>query len=169
MVSTNDFAVSLEEMKNFLTLQFSGITAIKNTARVILGTTSVIIAMIGTLQIFRPVPDDVIRVYLLLIILVIILYLILIILCVLVLSPLDLHGPIDPSWDTLKKYIIGQHGEELVKIQISAYLNAISLNDKILNKRKNQMLIASIILPIIVIFLIILGSLPLYKEIISNF
>jgi hypothetical protein len=156
------YQVAISEMQKYLDGQYQSVSAVKNVVEQILGAASLIIAIIGALQLFNArIQPQYQAIYNGLIVVTVILYIVLIASSIWVLSPTEVKGPISADWDELYKGYVGHENEiDILKQQLSNYLNAIKLNDPIIIKRSRRTWIPAILLPVIVILVFSLSLLP---------
>ena len=152
----------IAEMKYLLDQQYQGVEATKSTAQHVLGAASLIIALIGALQLLNVQIDPKwSTTYNCLVILSIVLYVALITCCILVIKPAQVFTPTSADWDELYYKFVGHQDDvDVLKQQLANYINVIGLNEKIVTYRRRLATIASILLPIIVIILFALSAIP---------
>jgi hypothetical protein len=156
-----DIRVCCEEMRTTLYRQLDGIGNIKATTRTIFQAASLVIALIGALQLFtgKVVPEYQLASQIIIFI-VFGLYIGLIFLCLSALFPITSFGPIEPKWEVLHEHFIVKSEREIYEMQLSAYLNAINLNKKNVHEVKSKTIWAGRILGAIVLILLLLSLMP---------
>jgi hypothetical protein len=156
-----DIQVSIEEMSELLDKQFDSMEAIKTTARTIFGSASLVTSILGAFKLTTIIiVEDYAKYFNIGIVISMVLYVILIVCCIFILLPINMKLPIEANWKVLRDAFVGKEERDILKMQLSAYLNAISHNDKLINSKKKLATIASVILPLIVITLLIVSVLP---------
>ena len=145
----------LHEAENKLERQSESIESLKSHARTIFGASSIVIPLLGTLLIFSDIAINVKSYYIAIVAMMITLYVVLVILSLIILSPSRFSGPIQIDHPTLKEVFLGKNELEIIKIRLSAYLNAIELNEGNIILKQKMTTIISIIFAIIVILLLI--------------
>lgn len=153
--------VSIEEMQRSLKSQFEGIDAIKSTARTVFGASSLIVSLLAALQLAIPrIIPNLLAAYQIGVVLALILYAFQVTICIYVLLPISVSGPVQADWDVLYNAFSGDSKVEVMRMRLSAYLNAIELNEPKIQELKKITTVASVILPIIVVILLILSLFP---------
>ena len=131
------YEISVSEMKYRLEEVYKGIDEIKNTFRNIFGAASIIVALIGALQVFS--TDVVLEYesqYCLLISITIVLYALLIAGCIWMISPAIVAGPTPSDWDELKEGFIDRESKSKIYEQlIKNYIQAIDKSEPEVMKR----------------------------------
>jgi hypothetical protein len=152
----------IAEMKYLLEQQYQGIEATKSTAQHILSAASLIIALIGALQLLNvQVDPEWATAYNYLVVISIGSYVALIICCVIVIRPAQVYVPTSANWGELYSKFVGHRDDlDVLKQQLANYLNVINLNEQIVITRRRLATIASVLLPIIVIILFTLSAIP---------
>ena len=154
--------MSLEEMKHYHEEVFNGLAEIKKTTRSIFSAASIIIALLGVLQIFtvKVIPEYQAK-YNSLIVASMILYGLLITGSVILLFPVKMKGAFPADVKTLKDRLIDVDDELTVYRQlIIDYVDAIHQNEPKVKKRYWLSLVVGILLPIIVALLLYMSTLP---------
>lgn len=153
--------LAVEEMKATLDRQFEGIQSIKNTSRIVFGTSSLIISLMSTFQIVYPIiPSEYTSFFNLGVVTSLIGYVVMITCCLYVLLPKRIFEPIKPNWETLIALFVDQSEQDIYRNKLSAYLNAIELNEPIIARHRILTMISSAILVLIVIVLLSLTLIP---------
>lgn len=163
--------ISIEEMRYRLKSQYEGVDAIKATARTVFGASSLIVSLLAALQLSNVRVDPTFSAaYSIGVVLAMALYAFQITLCISVLLPVSLNGPVKEDWDILYESFTGWNellqdftGKseiEILRKRLSAYLNAIELNEPIISDSRRTATWASYILPVIVIILLLLSLIP---------
>lgn len=155
------YQVALEEMKLALQHNLASFDAVKNMARALFGSASLIIGLLGTLQIIVAKVEPAYRAsYNILIVLTMLAYVVLILCCLLVLTPNNIYLPIAPEWDELWNQFISETDENIQKTRLSSYINAIQLNRPILARLRKITSLATLMLPSIILLVLIISILP---------
>jgi hypothetical protein len=153
--------ISIASMEKSLREQIEGIDSMKSTARTLLGATSLIVSLLGTLQLINAsVVEKHILTFNSLLFLSMLIYGVQFILCVLLLYPKDYYSPIEANWDILYKGYIKKEKADILRQQLSNTLNAIKNNKGILRTMEIQSRWASILLPAVVTLLLSLSFIP---------
>ncbi len=154
--------IILSEMKRRLQGVFTGVDETKKTFRSILSAASLIVALLGALQIYSSqVAPGYEFYYYFLLGSALFLYLLLIAGCIWMLKPLDVVGPIPEDWDLLYENIASQKEDiEIYKQLVSNYIGAIDDSNAIIEKRYRWSNWFLYLLPIIVLLLLVIGFLP---------
>lgn len=155
------YQVAIEEMKLTLQNNLASFEAVKNMARTIFGAASLVLGLLGTLQIISAEVMPAYRAwYNVLIVLVLLAYLGLIACCLYVLTPINIYLPIRADWPELWENFISETEENIYKTRLSGYLNAIQLNRPIIARLRNVTTGATLLLPIILILILCISLLP---------
>lgn len=151
------YKTAIDEMKAFLNVLDQSLQASKNTARQVLGSASLVIALFGTLQMFIEPPQWA-SCYWLLLATIGLMYILLILSCCYVISPARTYTPIKADWNEIYYSFIQVEDERsLLRKQLSSYLNVIDLNRHEINQRAIVSVVSVILLAIVIIALISLG------------
>jgi hypothetical protein len=127
--------VAADEMKKIFGYQLDEVTAYKDTMKSYFGAASLVVTILASLQIlFGTVAPAWAGLHQFLVILAIAFYIALTLLSIFIFIPTTLQAPIDSDWDVLQETYFQKNEEEVLRLLISSYLNAIDLNDKILVK-----------------------------------
>lgn len=155
--------VSIKLMERSLAMQHESIDSIKSTSRTILATSSVVVALLGALQLINVKPDDTFSwLYWILIGLAILAYLVVVTYSSWVISPLKLSGPVPEDWDILYATFVDKNNIIILRTLLMVYLNAIEENKPILKRVVRQTRVASVSLVIAVLILVGLSLIPRY-------
>jgi len=158
MAETNGYETSIEEARSQLNRQFESVDALREIARTLLSSASLVFAFLGVFQlVFTPSKPPYTVWHGFVLSAIVALYVSLVVICVVVVSPAGMNGPIEPTWETLYSAFVSRSGVELLRMQLSAYLNAIALNDKTISRRQRLTVIAGALLPAISVLLAVLG------------
>ena len=153
--------IPLEVMKMDLENQAGSFDTIKATVRSVLSAASLIISLVGALQIVTArVAPAWLWLYWSGVILAAMLYVTLIVVCSMALMPARTWLPIRPEWDNLTTTFKDKNEEEILLKYLSSILNAIDKNSPVLQRFVRLQKVALILLPIIVIILLSLALLP---------
>lgn len=156
------YEISVSEMKYRLEEVYKGIDEIKNTFRNVFGASSIIVALIGALQIFSSdVAPEYKALNCLLIALTIVSYGLLIAGCIWMISPIKVSGPTPSKWDALKEgFIDRDENSKIYEQLIKNYIRAIDKSEPEVMKRYKWGKFVLPLLPIIVVLLFIISLLP---------
>jgi hypothetical protein len=156
-----DLRVSLAEVERYFELQVSSVTSYKETIKYIFGFASLIITVLGSLQLITgKVSAAWLMTYQVLLGAAFFLYILLLLLSIFYLVPTTLKSPIDPTWDELEKSFFYKEEKELLVQQICNTLNVITLNKKEIARLSFRTRIAVWLVVIIILLLAILILLP---------
>lgn len=149
------YRIAVEEMKFRMEQQFQALDIVKTTARQILSSASLILALAGVLQVINGSVADQNRFWFNLVLgLGGIAYLVLIVLCITCLRVVYIDLPIAADWDVIyESYIQLTDEVELLRMQLSSYLNVIALNTPVVKRKSRLVNLASWFLPITVLLL----------------
>lgn len=151
----------LAEMQRMFHSQLDGITSIKTTIRAVFGSASLIVSLIGALQLFTaPVPIEWLPFYRGTLALIAVLYVVLILVCVAGMWPVAINPPLNALWDELTTVFKGKDDQEMITMYLSAVLQAIEFNAPIVKRFYKLQVIALILLPILVVLILSLAWLP---------
>lgn len=161
MSNPDGLKVCVDEMNRNLKLQYEGVDVLKATARSILSAASLVSGLMGVLQLARPVVKaDFLELYNLGIVVAVVLYVALIIVCVISITGITMFAPVAADWRTLKTTFAVKTGDDLLDLQISALLNAITTNEPIIKRQRNLVIAACVLLPAIIVVLFALSLVP---------
>lgn len=153
--------ISIEEMQRSLNAQYVGIDAIKSTVRTVFGASSLIVALMAALQLSNvSVEQRFLNLYHLGIGAAMILYVALILLCIYVLLPILTSGPVEENWNVLYDSFTGKSKIDIQRTHLAAYLNAIERNEPTLKILRMLSIVATSLLPVIVVILLLLNLIP---------
>lgn len=156
-----DLQVSIEEMRGVLKQQWDGMDAIKATARSVLSAASLIVALLGALQVLNARVDPAYQdLYHAGILVALGLYVLLVAGCSTALLPVTMKGPVMASWEVLQQAFSGKEEREILKMRLSGLLNAIALNTGPLRRMRALTTLALLLLPLEVVLLMLLGLIP---------
>jgi hypothetical protein len=159
--NTNYLDIPLEVMKKDLENQVGSFDTIKATVRSVLSAASLIISLVGALQLVTVhVAPAWLWLYWSGVILAAVLYVTLIVVCIIALMPVRPWLPIKPEWDNLTTTFKGMNEEEINLKYLSSILNAIEKNTPVIEKFVCLQRVALILLPVIVIVLLSLALIP---------
>lgn len=152
----------LSEMKRRLEGVYNGVDETKKTFRSIFSAASLIVALLGALQIFSSQVASGYEIYYYILLgSSLLLYLVLIAGCIWMLKPIDVKAPVPEDWDILyKKYASHKEDIEIYKQLVSNYIGAIDESNVLIHKRYRWKNIFLVLLPIIVALLLGIGFLP---------
>jgi len=147
---------AFEEMQAAWKRQYETLDILKETAKTMLGYTSVFLGLIGVLQIsgFFALPSIT---YKALGAVCAAAYIVLVCLCLGVMSPAGMFGPILAEWNTLALYMFNKENNELLNRRIYDYVEAIEMNNQVLKKKALQVKWAGVLFPLIIVLLFLMG------------
>ena len=146
--------------------QGESVDALKTHARTIFSASSIIISLIGTLQIFSEIQNDYKLLFIFLIGLLAFCYLILLVFSLIILSPFQAYGPIHIDKDTLFESFQDKKERDVILKQLSAYINAIALNEPKIVLRQQMTTALSILFAVIVLLILLIAVFP-YLDVIK--
>lgn len=156
------YEIIASEMDKRLESIYTGIDETKKTFRSLFSAASLIVALLGALQIFssKVAPGYEIYYYVLVGVS-LALYILLIGGCIWMLAPIMVHGTTPENWDMLyDKFASLEDDRDVLKQLISNYISSINKNEIIVQKRYQRGKYFLYILPIIVVLLFVIGFLP---------
>jgi hypothetical protein len=153
--------IPLEEIKRDLENQRGSFDTIKANVRSVLSSASLIISLVGALQLATARIDPAwIWLYWGGLILAAALYVVLLVVCCMALMPVRVYAPIAAEWNYLTTAYKDISEKDSRLKQMSSTLNVIDKNAPLLNKLARLQIAALILLPIIVIVILSLGLIP---------
>ena len=154
--------IVLSEMKRRLEGVYKGVDETKKTFRSIFSAASLIVALLGALQIYSSQVASGYEIYFYILLgLSLLLYIILIAGCIWMLKPIDVKAAVPEDWDILyEKYASQKEDIEIYKQLVSNYIEAIDSSNAIVHKRYRWGRLILPLLPIIVGLLLGIGFLP---------
>lgn len=154
--------VALDEMRKTFDLQLGSFDTIKATVRALLGSASLIVGLVSTLQIFSPATFAPMWLpwYQIGLGAAGVFYVILIVFCSMALWPAVPVLPVAAEWDELVTTYKGLSENERLAKQLSAILNAMDLNRPKVQHYAFCSRAASFLLPVIVTILLLLALIP---------
>jgi hypothetical protein len=155
MTDNYDMKVILDVTNHGMEAQAVGIKSLKETASVIFGASSLLVALMGISLVPESsiLPDDLIL-YRTMVVGVMVLFPLLIFLCLWVQTPAMFHGPIVMDWDILVRAFDGKEDRAILEQQIWNNLVAHSKNKKILMRRRWLTIIAGFIMILMVLLIV---------------
>ncbi len=153
--------LAISDMQESLRNQSLSISAFKATTRHLLSAASLIVALIGALQLYKvQISDDWIWLYTGVLFLIAGLYIALVMLCVWAQAPIVVMGPIREEWELFREFYMGKSEIDILRVRLSGYLHAFDLNKEPIAFRVKLTKAASVILPVIVVILLLLSLVP---------
>jgi len=153
--------IPLLELQRSHDAQLAGIDSIKTTVRAVFSSASLIVSLIGALQLFTvKIAREWIFVYQGVLVTIALLYLALIIICIAGMWPVRIFPVLPPRWDTLTTTFQNMNDEEMTTMHLSAVLQAIDKNGPIVNRFYRLEVAALFILPVLVLLVLFLAWLP---------
>ena len=152
---------SLEEMKRDLDAQKASFDTIKATMRTILSASSLIVSLVGALQLLTArIAPGWTWLYILGVSVVAILYITLIVLCAMTLWPVSVWSPLSSKWDDLTTTFQGMNEKDYLLQYLVQVTQAMEKNAPRLQKAARLERIALILLPSLVTILLLLALIP---------
>ena len=132
--------IGVEEMKRHLQMQRDGVDALKNSAMIVLSSSSIIFGLFNFTQLSNafPIKGSVCLIYFKIILLLLVfgVFISQIILCFLTLKPMKMLGPINPNFDEVNNAFLNNKSKtEILQQELSNYLNVISDNKSNIEKK----------------------------------
>ena len=157
----SNLEIPLIEMRQSLQNQLAGIDLMKGTIKTVFGSASLIVSLIGALQLFTTnVAIAWLPVYQGLLIALAILYFGLIVICVLGMMPIRTTPVLPHNWDTLSVTFQNMTDHEMTAMHLSAVLQAFDYNKPLVIRIYRLQVTALIILPVLVLLILFLAFLP---------
>lgn len=156
------YEVSLSEMKHLLNETNQGLEEVKKAVRSIFSAASLVIALIGVLQIssVQVIPDYQ-ALYNGVIVTIMISYALLIVGSVFTLLPFRASSPTPPDWNRLKTSFFNQQdNQKIYELLISNYIRSIDRNAKLVGMRVKLAWVVGALLSLIILLLLYLSTLP---------
>lgn len=149
-----DFTTMFNESQIKLNRQFTSINTFRDYSKTVVGYSSVIISLFATLKI-TSVPNNGQIQYFSILGLIGVLYIWLVITGIQAFFPETITGSISPSYEEYKKAFLGKEKKDILKQQISNYLNAIEINEPLILKKRNLCFRLSILFSGIVVLILL--------------
>ncbi len=146
----------LDEARIKLNRQFTSIAVFRDHAKTVFGASSIIVSLFSTLKIDNN-PQDKIGIYVVLWLLIAICYLVLTFMGIKAIFPKEIFGATEATWENYKETYFGKTKEDVLLQQISNYLDVIGENQKVVIDQEKWSKKISIIFPVLVILIVILG------------
>jgi len=153
-----DIETMIYEAREKMRRQGESIEAVGVNAKTLFSSSSIIIGLLGVVQLsqyFQDVFKE--RCSGIITGVIIFLYIFLVIISLIVLSPKNYLGPIELSYTVLCDAFYGKTEREILEMQLSAYLNVIDKNEPGIKRRRFMTIIQSIIFALIVVLVIVAG------------
>jgi len=153
--------IALDEMKKTLSRQFEGLDIFKETAKNLFGASSLVLSLIGALQLVRPnIVNEWVCIYNAMIILALSLYAFMLAICLWVILPTKLYQPVGTDWDEIYKFFTGDE-IFIYRNYLLAYTKTVEeMNPPVLRSRRIALYIAGILLFLIISLLLLLSLIP---------
>jgi len=153
--------IPLAEMQRAYESQSAGIDSIKATIKTVFGSASLIVSLIGALQLFTTSADPLwLPVYQGTLVVIAVLYIALIIVCVAGMWPVYVYHPLNAKWDQLTTLFQEMTDLEMTRMHLSSVLQAIEKNAPIVKRFYRLEISALIILPVLVLLILFLAWIP---------
>jgi hypothetical protein len=151
--------IGIEEMQKNLEAQFEGMDAMKDIARTLFGSSTLIAGLYGVLQLSTLTISDPVwlSIYIIVFALTIIAYVSTVICSIIIISPVTLNRPVVDEWDQIYKHFTNKSKIEILRVHLAAYISTIKANNPILEKRRKLVKAASVSLVGVVILIMILS------------
>jgi hypothetical protein len=133
----------------------------KEMSKTLFQVGSVIVAIIAALKVWGSGAQGIeAAAFTFLLIISVLAYVILIWLFMKTLSPTGWNGPINTQWDVLYNAFMNKDEIEVLRMQLSSYLNALDLNDKILYRFAKYVKVETWLLGVTVLLLLMVSLMP---------
>ena len=144
--------IAIQEMQKSYEWQREGIDSIKTTARSIFATSSIVISIFGSLNLFQnqAISPKNIDDFNLAMGAIIFLYAILLSISVFVISPFHIVSPIKEDWGELYKVFTDKSKKDILREHLSMYTNAISDNRARIDLRGKLAIVSGVLLGVII-------------------
>lgn len=152
--------VMLSTAKNGYEDQIESLNVFKATSRTVFSASSIILSLVGALQVFTTIPTDFKVLYQIIIAGISVLYLALVIISLVLISPARWTTPLKLDWDYMAAYIGNENEENSILKETSAYLGAIDKNRKTVKCRRRMTILQEIIFCAIVLAVLFAGLIP---------
>lgn len=157
-----DFTTMFSEAQKKLDRQFRSMDILREHAKIVLGTSAIIVSLFSTLKIANTtIKHEHFFVYAILVGLIALVYGILVVFNIKAISPETLNHAVKPDWDTYIETYLGKSEREILRIQVSAYLNAVSENEKVILNQRDLSKKINILLSLVVILILGASFIPL--------
>jgi hypothetical protein len=119
----------IDDMKQTLSRIANHRQSIRDMARTLLATSSIVVPALNALRVTGRAPLFIpFTLSFSILIVSAIFYLLVVICCLYILSPRTFFGPIEANWDVIQNTYASKTEEEILNIRLASYLNAINLN-----------------------------------------
>lgn len=129
-----DVKVALEEAKLSLEKQFEGVVVFRDGCKTILGSASLVVTVVGSIQTLRQATPINTEWFNAILVISLILFGLVVAGCIWVISPKPLKTPIKPTWEEYQSTFFGKEERDILKQSLSSYINAIELNNPMINR-----------------------------------
>lgn len=152
--------ICVEEMQKAFEREMASFEAVKSMARSVFSAASMIVALLGALQILtvRVVPGWFV-VWQVCLGAAMVLYVALIVLCFLAFTPQDVPGPVKVDWQVLMDSFYGE-GEKAVLTRLSSLVDTINANKLVLRRSVFFSRAAGLIFVVLVVLLLSMALIP---------
>lgn len=147
---------ALEEMQGVWKRQYESLDTVKSTAKTIMGYSSLLLGLIGVLQL-SGLFSSLSGLYVFLAVTTAVAYIVLVCICVTIINMTVFYGPILSDWKMLDKQLFNKTDNKLLEQRIADYLCAIEKNNEVLKKRVEMLNFAIILFPVIIALLFLMG------------
>ena len=154
------FRIAVEEAKAAFQNQMESIKAIKNNSTALFGSASLVLSIISSLQILRPVPKEYFLPYLILLGLAGCIYILYFLLSIRIIASTELFLPILNDTQEYTKLFLNRSEKDILSDLLDAYLQAIHKNESIIIRRKNLSQLSNLLISLLVITLLVLAVVP---------
>lgn len=157
----SNLEIPLLEMQRSLQNMLAGIDQMKDTIKTVFGSASLIVSLIGALQLLSTtVATAWMLYYQIALIAVAVFYLALIVVCILGMMPMRTTAVLPYDWDTLSVTFQNMTDHEMTAMHLSAVLQSLEKNTPLVNRIYRLQVAALVILPILVLLILFMASLP---------
>jgi Na+/melibiose symporter-like transporter len=153
--------IPLAEMQQSFKNELAGIDSMKTAIRAIFGSASLIVSLIGALQLITaPVPKHLLPTYQMALIGLAVLYLILIAVCVAGMWPVKIYPVLPYDWDRLTVMFKDKSDVEMQQLHLSQTLHAMEDNRPLVDRLYKLQIAALVVTALLVLLILFLAFLP---------
>lgn len=161
MENLSGYKASLEEMQKVFGYQLDSVSASKETNKNFFGAASLIITLLGSLQLLLgKVSNAWTSTYQLLLLISLVIYILFILISIYIFLPTVLQAPIRADWSELKESFFCREEKDILVHQLSQYLIAIDDNKKALKKLDRFTKIGGALLIVLILLFAVLALMP---------
>ena len=155
-VTLEGLRLALEEMRRLYEQRFESADKLDEKAATLLGSASIILSLVSTLQLTLTGTDQPFFYWILLVV-ALLLYIGLIVLTVWAISPTTYQSPIKADWDVLDKRLFQQDEKQALLTLIKAYKDQVIANKEVNDRKAVKVKLAGVSLAAMVIVLTFLS------------